>query len=66
MRGSDHAHHHQTDTKPVEADSQTGTIRRVPGVPHETLQNRDVLEEPIGTYLRRVSGGTPGTRRIPN
>ncbi len=45
---------------------QTRTIRRELGVPPETLQNMDVLDEPTGTYLRRVSGGTPNFLRIPN
>ena len=45
---------------------QTRTIRRELGVPPETLQNRDVLDEHTGMYLLRVSGGTPSFRRIPD
>jgi len=45
---------------------KTRTIRRELGVVPETLQNMDVLDEPTGKYLRRVSGATPNFRRIPD
>ena len=45
---------------------QTGTIRRVLGVPPKTSTNRDVGEELTGMYLQRVLGGTPNILRIPN